>query len=202
MKQSIRRALGAICLLLATVCFAANAQQIVYSNANNVNVRKSASTNAPVVDKLGKYQIVNLDMDAAPAEGWTAIHNNYEYNKNGYVKSTLLTSLPTTAFTPTGDEITFSLMEADADAAGYLILTRTDNGYEGEYRLISREMQRMGGSGTLLYQTFTATVINGQLYYTPGDGMYGERDDAQMHAPFNAEKGILSLDDILWRLDK
>lgn len=181
--------------LLALTAGIMHSQTIAYCNANNVNVREYASSDAPKIGKIHKYVVVPFEGFADEERQWANIEFTKEDGEtvNACVASKYLTELknsPIQINQLKGKDIQLAADPKD-DIGGYLDFTFKGKEFTADYRIYIPSWRAAGGSGTV-----DAREVEG-VWNSPGHLAIYEDDTPNI---YDKSKGLLYFAGYLWEI--
>jgi len=190
---------GVLTIIMALLVGIAQAiaTDYVYVNGSSVNFRQSPNTGGKKISALFKGEVLQY-IDTTPDGEWfkvtAEIFNEISMNTEkhtGYVSSRYCTRIVTSPVTP--DVLGgFQLLQTNDDVAGYLEFEKKGSGaYSYMLRIVSREMQAAGGTGTLDFQSGEVKLNGGELQSVNGNP-----------SVYDAPARLLYFAGYLWTSDK
>lgn len=179
-------------LLSLVIAVTASAADYVYVKANSVNLRAKPSTSSSKLTTLYCGEVLHsLGRDGDWVSVIATVFNEItfkEENKKGYVNAAYVEPIENSPVPESIFGKEFVLLNNDTDVTGYLAFERSGSNIDYTYRVVSREMQRSGGSGTLDFGSGSVTYAASSLSAV--------NDNPTI---YDATRGILYLGGMLWK---
>ena len=171
----------------------AMATDFAYITGKSVNFRATPSTSGSKISALTFGEVVEyVDTKGDWIKVRVKIWDNRTMTQKihtGYVSAAYVTRIISSPIPKAVLGSDFELMASDGDVAGYLSFEWSGNTLEYFYRIVSNEMRRAGGSGTL-------DAGNGDVVYA-AESLAPVNGDPSI---YDAAQGLLYFNGILWKV--